>query len=620
MSSLRLEVSTCTQDHSTVADSRRARSPYGIEECAQPVFHMALLHHLEELQDAINSNDPNQHRQHQHVQYDHQTPQYSNAIMNVPQQYPPMMPAMSFHDTALRMQRLEQDFAHLRQVVAEQSVEIAELKRRNVRGGKIAELEDLLKDAVNPTLSLHKGEEPGLDCPRRQEDFLRCRFFEDDAYNDYLKSKQGITSVGQEATKRGRPRKGDENPETFAYIENVDGTTADVAYYRKARRACREFIDGCEAIGIPCPRTWSKVDARIQNLFYVFLRAMLPLFQLCYNNSKGNRLMSGCYYDLVHRANATKLKQESQKGKKAGKRTGKKEAFADLDEAEYTIEEDGNPLARNDITQDESDIEVDSNLNSTKDEDLGNATDNTEDLLRSDSEDEGDAESRVSKKDTSQGKKRVRENEVTSNLAKKMRTLTASLQANVAIVPSVSAKGKEKERPPVPAFTDNSMDLLNEEPPPDLFVPQQRLRKPVPKPAGRKSKAAVSKAAPLVEATTADDSAATLAADAPPTTSTVPTPSALSALSAPPIAGPSGSRHDDIAPLDDARKRPPRAASSWPPDDLMTGAMWNYAREWFAKTKGTLQDFQAHYKALCPKEKQRQRAQYTKDHKMKPTL
>lgn len=114
------------------------------------------------------------------------------------------------------------------------------------------------------------------------------------------------------------------------------------------------------------------------------------------------------------------------------------------------------------------------------------------------------------------------------------------------------------------------MDLLNEEPPPDLFVPPQRLRKPVPKPAGRKSKAAVSKAAALVEATTADDSAATLAADAPPTTSTVPTPSAPSA---PPIAGPSGSRHDDIVPLDDARKRPPRAASSWPPDDLMTGAM-----------------------------------------------
>ncbi|TFK78402.1 hypothetical protein K466DRAFT_607021 [Polyporus arcularius HHB13444] len=98
---------------------------------------MQYRSHLDDLQDTF-PHDNNQYRQQQHTPYNDPKAQYRTA-MNVPQTpmgYP-MVPTMSFHDLSMRLQRVEQDLAHLRQVQAEQRVEITELRRRNVRGGKI---------------------------------------------------------------------------------------------------------------------------------------------------------------------------------------------------------------------------------------------------------------------------------------------------------------------------------------------------------------------------------------------------------------------------------------------------------------------------------------------------
>ncbi|RPD59370.1 hypothetical protein L227DRAFT_159224 [Lentinus tigrinus ALCF2SS1-6] len=87
----------------------------------------------------------------------------------------------------------------------------------------------------------------------------------------------------------------------------------------------------------------------------------------------------------------------------------------------------------------------------------------------------------------------------------------------------------------------------------------------------------------------------------------------IATLSPTESAGLSVTRGDDAGDhRNQPRRRAPRSASAWPPNDDMQTAKWYYARQWYAATSGTLKEFEAHFKTLSKEEKQKQRNDYAK--------
>ena len=151
----------------------------------------------------------------------------------------------------------------------------------------------------------------------------------DGAYTKYKNNKRGSTTVGKTVGKRGRPRKDEENSETWEYLENPDGSTVTAGEYAIARGWACDFLDICQAFKVALPDSWKHCDVRIKSLFYTGLRKLLTATQLSQNNAKGRILMNSVYYDYVVRP---RLKA-AKRGRKAHGGTMK------LEEARYTIDE-----------------------------------------------------------------------------------------------------------------------------------------------------------------------------------------------------------------------------------------------------------------------------------------
>ena len=152
----------------------------------------------------------------------------------------------------------------------------------------------------------------------------------DGSYTKYKNSKKGSTTVGKTVGKRGRPRKDDENPETWEYLEHPDGSTVSASEYAIARGWACDFLDICHTFKIALPDSWKHCDVRIKTLFYTGLRTLLPPTQLSQNNAKGRILMNSVYYDHV-------VRPRLKAAKKAHKGDHKTVA---LEQARYTIEDD----------------------------------------------------------------------------------------------------------------------------------------------------------------------------------------------------------------------------------------------------------------------------------------
>ncbi|TFK80419.1 hypothetical protein K466DRAFT_454795, partial [Polyporus arcularius HHB13444] len=119
-----------------------------------------------------------------------------------------------------------------------------------------------------PTKSLLPGEPPGFDCKRDQANFeLVCNFWSLETWNEHLKSKKGMTSVGKVIGRRGRKPKGT-NTDTHGFLENVDGTPAHAREYELARQWAHDVLDMCINLDVDLPASWKDIDIRIKQMCY----------------------------------------------------------------------------------------------------------------------------------------------------------------------------------------------------------------------------------------------------------------------------------------------------------------------------------------------------------------
>ncbi|RPD54106.1 hypothetical protein L226DRAFT_576041 [Lentinus tigrinus ALCF2SS1-7] len=536
----------------------------------------------------------------------------SNA-MNVPVTMTP-----AYIEINLKIQRLEQEMAVIRQGLANVSAEVA-TARRTSTSSVFEELEDVVLKTVKPTSSLLPQEAPGFDCDRDHRDFPACRFFEDGSIEAYKKSKQGTTEVGQVIGKRGWPKKGEDNRATYEWLENPDGTPATERDYTLARTWGCEFILTCQSLGITLPPSWRNVDMRIKTTCYKGLQRHLPIFQLEYNNNKCKTLMNSLYYEMIGRnqnkeASNTSVPRKRMKLENAKYKIAPDDNLAiNIKPAPFLALEPG-PPPRNIETQPATDTFVD-------DPD-GDLEDDPEADLKDDPEAEVSDSATAS--DTSDEGPRV---PTAANIA-----CPASPTAVLVPLPDPAAPSKPavpfpkstaaKDKAPTVKLAarlmDNSMRLLDSEPQPDLSVP---MLPPPPVKVPRARKARAKKEALVTdrgESTTTTVSAP-LGGVVPPATSPfadVPSPLPLSGPSAA-LSTPSTSTSVKLAdPVKNvtssskSRKLPPRTITQWPPSEDIKGARWAYARAWYLQNNGTQDAFDQHYAKLSTSEKAKVRRDY----------
>ncbi len=161
----------------------------------------------------------------------------------------------------------------------------------------------------------------------------QLRFFQEGAITAHKKSKKGVTTIGKNAPRRGRPKKNEGNCDAYEYLENPDGTTVSERDYAIARGFTCDFLDICKALEVHLPDSWKDIDVRVKSIYYLAIRKVLTVTQLCQNNTKAKTLITGVYYDTIVRRR--KKAAASREG------AGFKPKAVMLEDARYTMHEPG---------------------------------------------------------------------------------------------------------------------------------------------------------------------------------------------------------------------------------------------------------------------------------------
>ncbi|KAI0355294.1 hypothetical protein OH77DRAFT_1424785 [Trametes cingulata] len=227
-------------------------------------------------------------------------------------------PLQEYAQLALRVERLEQENIHLRQVQAEQRVELnifRDLMAKmpaNVPQGAVAAAVATPSPADSVTTflqhiraeeSLVPDEDLGTDHVRQALDFPNIVYWQEHAWKKAKKVKKGKTTVGDVIGKRGKSRIANGENVNHPYLEDVNGEPIDGHRLRRISEFTRQFIRCLKQAERFAP-SWKEVDVAAREVWFTAVRKKYPIFQLCECNWKAEYWMAGHYYDAKRKRNS----------------------------------------------------------------------------------------------------------------------------------------------------------------------------------------------------------------------------------------------------------------------------------------------------------------------------
>ncbi|CDO77866.1 hypothetical protein BN946_scf184612.g3 [Trametes cinnabarina] len=206
------------------------------------------------------------------------------------------VPGSEYVQLALRVERLEQENVHLRDLLAKMPMSGPQGTPAQVSPSLSSPTDpvaDFLKH-IHTEESLLPGEQPGEDC---------VAYWQAHTWAAVKRARKGKTAVGDVIGQRGKTRIAKGENVSHPYLEDVNGKPIDGHQLKRMGEFTRAFIWCLKQTG-RFPQSWKEVDVAAREVWFTAVRKKFPVFQICEFNWKAEHWMGKHYYDAKRKCNS----------------------------------------------------------------------------------------------------------------------------------------------------------------------------------------------------------------------------------------------------------------------------------------------------------------------------